>query len=88
MERKVLKVGGGTPVNSLAGSILSVVEEGYKPVLTSIGPHALNQAVKALIIAKNLALHKNIMLVAEPSFVDLETEKGIATAIEFVIVVL
>lgn len=82
-----IRVSNDSPVKALAGSILSAIEcaddEGSTGTVTllSIGPHALNQAVKALCVAVKMAAYRNIDLGCVPHFVDVPTERGTMAAI-------
>lgn len=81
MDVKVLKVSGGTEIHSLAGSILSVMEEGKEPQLAAIGPHAVNQAIKAIAIAVGMSSRHGWYLAVRPSFSNIETDKGSVSGI-------
>lgn len=81
MDTKELRVGSGTPAKALAGSILSCIEDSFIPVLISIGPISLNQAVKAFIIAKGKAYTKGVELSLDHDFTNLTTDRGTVVAI-------
>lgn len=68
MTARELKVGGSTNVNKLSGSILSVIEEGNTPELIAVGAIAVNQAVKACIVARGNAYKKGRILSTVISF--------------------
>ncbi len=50
--RKVLSVAGSSLVKQVAGSIAHTSREGEAPVLSAVGPASVNQAVKAVAIAR------------------------------------
>jgi stage V sporulation protein S len=50
--RKVLSVAGSSLVKQVAGSIAHTSREGEAPVLSAVGPASVNQAVKAIAIAR------------------------------------
>jgi stage V sporulation protein S len=51
----------------------------------AIGAGAVNQAVKAIIVASRYLKEDGILVVAMPEFVDVEIEDKVHTAIKFVI---
>jgi len=80
MIRK-LKVANRSDVNSLAGSIMSCIEDGDTPETITIGAFALNQAIKAYLVATGIAKTKGLDLTLTPRFEKLTTDKGDITAI-------
>jgi stage V sporulation protein S len=50
--RKVLSVASNSLVKQVAGSIAHTSREGEAPVLSAVGPASVNQAVKAVAIAR------------------------------------
>lgn len=74
LKVKELKVSGGTPHKSLAGSILHSFDSGYDAVdVISIGPLACSQCVKAHAHARNLSLPKGKDVVSRPRWSSIET---------------
>ena len=69
-----LKVAASTNPNSLAGAIASSVREGTFPTLQAIGAGAVNQANKAVIIARGMLAPSGVELVIEPVFQNLELD--------------
>jgi stage V sporulation protein S len=49
----------------------------------AIGPHAVNQAVKALAVARSYLVDDALDLTASPSFVKLELQSEERTAVRF-----
>ena len=80
--RKELKVSGSSNPNKVAGAILHTLEAGEDVAVISIGPIALNGAVKGIIIAFRIAEGNGMRLTVVTSFVTLDTERGTATAIK------
>lgn len=71
--KAVLKVNGQSKPNSVAGAICNVVREspnGLPPAILATGPVAINQAVKAIAIAKKYLLVEDppIDLLVTPVF--------------------
>ena len=73
-DNPVLKVKGDSKPNSVAGAICNVVREsarGQPPAVVATGPAAINQAMKAIAIARKYLLEEEsgpIDLVVAPNF--------------------
>lgn len=73
-ENPLLKVKGDSKPNSVAGAICNVVREsadGEPPAVVATGPAAINQAMKAIAIARKYLLEEDtgaIDLVVSPQF--------------------
>lgn len=73
-DNPVLKVKGDSKPNSVAGAICNVVREsavGEPPAVVATGPAAINQAMKAIAIARKYLLEEDtgaIDLVVSPQF--------------------
>jgi len=82
-EVKVLRVGAKTNPNALAGAIAGVVREKGACELQTIGAGAVNQAFKAIAIARGFLAPSGIDIIARPSFrpVPNDTGTGEITAI-------
>ena len=67
-EEECLKVGGNTSAQSLASAIAHAVYAGKKPVLRAVGAGAVNQAVKAVAIARGYVAPQGFDLTMKPGF--------------------
>jgi len=72
-DNPVLKVKGDSKPNSVAGAICNVVREsagGAPPAVVATGPAAINQAMKAIAIARKYLLEESpaVDLVITPEF--------------------
>lgn len=67
---EVFKVSSTSAPASLAGAIAKSVREGKRIELQAIGSGAVNQAVKAIAIARGYVTASGIELVCIPSFFD------------------
>lgn len=77
-----LRVSKTTNPKDLAGLIMEGFRGGATRVdLRAIGAAAINQAVKAVAIARGLAAPAGLDLVAIPSFEDLQMDAGERTAV-------
>ena len=76
MNTRQLRVSGGTNVNRLSGAILSVIDEGAIAELISIGAIAVNQAIKATIVAQGNGYKKGKILTSQLSFTSVTLADG------------
>ena len=81
----VIKVSGTSRTSAVAGAIAGVFRENKRAEVQAIGAIAVNQAVKALILAKGYLKEDGYTVVFIPEFVDVEIENKIRTAIKFVV---
>lgn len=79
----LIKVGHNSEVRSVAGSIAHAIRDGNTPLLRAIGAGAVNQAMKALAVARRYLQEEGIDLAASPAFVELEVDDKDRTALEF-----
>jgi stage V sporulation protein S len=69
-----LRVSSGSNTKSVAGAIASVLNDADKVALTCVGAGAVNQAVKAVAIARGFVAPSGFNLVVVPGFIDLEID--------------
>ncbi len=81
----IIKVKGTSRTSAVAGAIAGVVREHHRAEVQAIGASAVNQAVKALALAKSYLAQDGISVVFTPEFVDVEIEDKVRTAIKFVV---
>lgn len=81
----MLKVSSKSTPNSVAGAIAGVVRESGSVEVQVVGAGALNQAIKALAIARGYVAAGGIDLVCVPNFADIEIDGERRTAIRLVI---
>jgi stage V sporulation protein S len=81
----IIKVKGTSRTSAVAGAIAGVVREYNRAEVQAIGASAVNQAVKALALAKSYLVQDGIDIIFVPEFVDVEIEEKIRTAIKFVV---
>lgn len=67
-EEDVLRVGSSTPPQELASAIAHACYKGNPPVLRAIGAGAVNQTVKAFIIANQYVASRGLTLTFRPGF--------------------
>ncbi len=80
-----LKVSTNSNPNKVAGALAGVVREQGKAELQTIGAGSLNQAIKAVAIARGFVASGGIDLICIPAFVDIEINGEARTAIRLII---
>ena len=82
----IIKVSANSRTAAVAGAIAGVMRENHRAEVQSIGAGAVNQAVKALILAKGYLINDGINIVCTPEFVDVEIDEKVRTAIRFTVI--
>jgi stage V sporulation protein S len=78
---EVLKVSSRSNPNAVAGAMAGVIRQAGTVEVQIVGAGALNQAVKALAIARGYVSEAGIDLVCVPTFADIEIDGERRTAI-------
>jgi stage V sporulation protein S len=78
---EVLKVSSRSNPNAVAGAMAGVIRQAGTVEVQIVGAGALNQAIKALAIARGYVAEAGIDLVCVPSFADIEIDGERRTAI-------
>ncbi|HHY33411.1 MAG TPA: stage V sporulation protein S [Firmicutes bacterium] len=81
----VLKVSSKSNPNSVAGALAGVLRERGFAEVQAIGAAALNQAVKAVAIARGFVAPSGMDLVMIPAFADVEIDGEERTAIKLIV---
>ena len=81
----VLKVSSKSNPNSVAGAIAGVLPEKGNTKIQVIGAGALNQAIKAIAIARGFVAPSGVNLVFVPAFTDVLINNENRTAIKLII---
>ncbi|HQY90144.1 stage V sporulation protein S [Caldilinea sp.] len=82
---ELIKVSAQSRSTAVAGAIAGVMREhGYAEV-QAIGASAINQAIKAVTIARGYLEQDGIDLVVAPSFTEVEIEGNERTAVRFAV---
>lgn len=82
---EVLKVSSKSNPNSVAGALAGVLREKGSAEIQAIGAGALNQAVKAIAIARGFVAPSGMDLVCVPAFTDIDIEGDQKTAIKLIV---
>jgi stage V sporulation protein S len=81
----IIKVSANSRTSAVAGAIAGVIREHKHADVQAIGAGAVNQAVKALVLATGYLEGDGIQVVCKPEFVDVEIDGKVRTAIKLVI---
>jgi stage V sporulation protein S len=86
VDEMELRVAGGSPSSKVAGALIKFIQEGKNVSLISMGAGAVNQAIKAVAIARGMGASYGWDLKIIPCFAD-EMADGIKkTAIRLIVV--
>ena len=81
----IIKVKANSRTAAVAGAIAGVMREHKHADVQAIGAGAVNQALKALILAKGYLAEDGITITCSPEFVDVDIDGKVRTAIKLVI---
>jgi stage V sporulation protein S len=81
----IIKVKANSRTAAVAGAIAGVMREHKHADIQAIGAGAVNQAVKALVLAKGYLHEDGMEILCMPEFVDVEIEGKVRTAIKLVV---
>jgi stage V sporulation protein S len=81
----VLKVSAKSSPNSIAGALAGVIREKGSAEIQAIGAGALNQAVKAVAIARGFVAPSGLELICIPAFTDIIIDGEERTAIKLIV---
>ena len=82
---EVLKVSAKSSPNSVAGALAGVLREKGAAEIQAIGAGAINQAVKAIAIARGFVAPSGMDLICIPAFTDITIDGEERTAIILII---
>jgi stage V sporulation protein S len=81
----VIKVKANSRTAAVAGAIAGVIREHKHADIQAIGAGAVNQAIKALVLAKGYLAEDGISIACVPEFVDVEIDGKVRTAIKLTV---
>lgn len=84
-EILILKVKSNSEPNKIAGAIVAYFKENKRVELQAIGAGAVNQAVKAIAIARSFVASSGVNLVFIPAFTEVKVENKTETGIKFIV---
>lgn len=82
---EILKVSAKSSPNSVAGAIAGVVREREAVEVQAAGAGAINQAIKAIAIARGYLAPTGIDLICIPAFTSVTIDSDERTAIKLII---
>ena len=80
-----LKVSSKSSPASVAGAVAGLIKDGNPVRIQSIGAGAVNQAVKAIAIARGYLAPSGIDISCTPSFIELDVNGQTRTGIRFAV---
>jgi stage V sporulation protein S len=80
-EEPVLRVGAGSSVKDVAGSISQALLTADKVTLRAVGAGAVNQMLKAAAVARSYTALRGLDLVCRPGFENVESRDGRISAV-------
>jgi stage V sporulation protein S len=84
-EEPFLRVSAGSSPQSLAAAIAHGLYNNRKVLMRAVGAGAVNQAVKAMAIARGYVAPRGLDLVVKPGFTTIDSRDGGITAIVFTV---
>ena len=81
----VLRISTKSNPNSVAGAIAGLIKEKGKAEMQAIGAGALNQAVKAIAIARGVVAPSGVDLICIPAFTEIKIEEDERPGIKLLI---
>ena len=82
---EMIKVSANSRTSAVAGAIAGVIREHKRADVQAIGAGAVNQAVKAWVLATGYLRNDGIEICCVPEFVDVEIDDKVRTAIKLVV---
>lgn len=82
---EVLKVSANSSPKSVAGALAAVLRSHPEAEVQAVGAGAVNQAVKAIAIARGFVAPNGIDLICVPAFVEITIDGETRTAIKFIV---
>jgi len=82
---EVLKVSSKSKPQAVAAALAAVIKQGNKAEVQAIGAGAINQAVKAIAIARGYLAPLGYEIVTIPAFTEVQINSDIRTAIKFIV---
>ncbi len=85
MNNEILKISTKSNPNSVAGAIAGLIKEKGRAEMHAVGAGALNQAIKAIAIARGFVAPSGINLICIPSFVEIQIDGEEKSAIKLIV---
>ena len=85
LKMEVLKVSTKSNPNSVAGALAAIIKEKHIVEIQAVGAGAINQAIKAIAIARGFVAPSGRDIVCVPAFTDIEIDGEERTAIKLIV---
>lgn len=85
LETSMIKVSANSRTAAVAGAIAGVIRDHKHAEVQAIGAGAVNQAIKALVLATGYLKLDGIEVACTPEFADVTIDDKVRTAIKLVI---
>lgn len=82
---EVLKVSSKSSPNAVAGALAGVIRERGSVEIQAIGAGAINQAVKAVAIARGFVAPNGMDLICIPAFTEITIDGDNRTAVKLIV---
>ena len=82
---EIIKVKANSRTAAVAGAIAGVMRENHHAEVQAIGAGAVNQAVKAVVLARAYLVDDEIDIYCVPEFVDVEIDSKVRTAVKLTV---
>ena len=82
---EILKISSKSNPNSVAGALAAIIKEKNIVEIQAVGAGAINQAVKAIAIARGFVAPSGRDIVCIPAFTDIEIDGEERTAIKLIV---
>ena len=82
---EVFKVSTKSNPNSVAGALAAIIKEKNIVEIQAVGAGAINQAVKAIAIARGFVAPSGRDIICVPAFTDIEIDGEERTAIKLIV---
>jgi stage V sporulation protein S len=86
MDTMTLKVAATSNPATVAGAIANNIREAKAVEIVSMGPKSVNQAVKAVAIARDYLKEDKVDLTCRPEFIHLQLDGEEKSAIKLVVI--
>lgn len=81
----IIKVSARSRTAAVAGAIAGVMREANRAEVQAIGAGAVNQALKAIVIAKGYLAEEGVDIICTPAFVEVQIDEQERTAIRILV---
>lgn len=88
MERNdetIVRVSSSSVTSRVAGAIAGIMREKDRVIVQAIGASAVNQAIKAITLARGFLREDGIDIFFIPEFVGVKIDNKVRTALRFVV---